>query len=83
MNRINQFSKLMVSAAVLIVAVAALIFVLKFGGARAQATGVAPQGFNGREGRFFTQSQDGKTLYMWSWDYKTRQLRRSENTNSW
>ncbi|TNE46168.1 MAG: hypothetical protein EP343_24755 [Deltaproteobacteria bacterium] len=69
MERMNGIAKLICSVALLLFAVAALIFSLRSTSNEANAVGVASRraGYNGF---VFTQSPSGKVLYKWEWDSK-------------
>lgn len=64
MNSLTKISKLMLSAAALLLAISAFVFVLKYDTQSAHAVAVYKE-----RGLMFhnvyTQSADGKTLYRW------------------
>jgi len=67
-ENISRISKLLLSAAIFLFSISALIFVFRFGSHEAHAVGVAKQGR-----LIYTQSSNGKTLYMWRANQQTRE----------
>jgi hypothetical protein len=64
MDRFSKFTRLMLSAAALLVAVSILVFVVKY--EPGTARGMTTLGMDTAHRSFvYTQSPDGKTLYQW------------------
>jgi hypothetical protein len=80
---INSISKLMFSAAALVLALSALLFTLNYNGNNAHAVAVAPQGMDFNNGVVYTQSEDGKILYYWKWDAKKKRFERLAYDFEW
>lgn len=71
MDTVSKITKVVLSAAVLLMAISAFIFVLKYDSDSAHGVGI----FKERSLRFhnvYTQSANGKTMYRWYYNQKTR-----------
>ena len=66
------------AAAALILALSVLVFAFKYHGKQAQAVAVSNAPLS-TKGAVFTQSKDGKTLYVWEWDRRLRQWKSYAN----
>ena len=81
MKHISTACKVALSTAALIVAVALLIAVLKFDSRDLRATGVAHRK-DGWINYVFSQSRDGKILYVWDWSKRDRKWKRRTHRSS-
>ena len=79
MPKVNAISKLLGSIAVLLFAVACLVFAINTGVKDASAVAVGPR--TNMQNRVFTQSANGKTLYQWVWSTKKKQWQYFANSS--
>ncbi len=81
MDTITKISRLLLSCAAVILAVATVVFAMRFQPSELHAVGVAHKA-SGYINFVFTQSADGRVLYHWEWDGAKRKWMRYQHEDA-